>query len=324
MTLKWLRRDLENYNWSQSRAIYGIRSNSRYFWQAKKAQFIKVAEQVYQSRRDSGRSVSHIAGYLFSDLQEYNRAIEILLIAHRQQQLGISQQMVLVDYLHRRNRYAESIGLLEPIVEAQPTVMSYRTRLITAYHHASRPTQRDELIAATEAFFRQRGRWTEPNIASLARTCHGISVFPTAVRLYTELIALRQRTTTRRTGDNTLSGYYQIMARCYASLGDTIKAVDAASAAVVIWGSKASQRKSAISTLVDVIESSKDLAAFTAHLDRQAKQTGQDSPLLRRSVGTVYLKLRNMSWQSNNYWQQLPSSLPTWMHATIWSRPTTT
>jgi tetratricopeptide (TPR) repeat protein len=70
-------------------------------------------------------------------------------------------------------------------------------------------------------------------------------------------------------------------------LGDDEKAVDAAAAAVVSWGSNQSNRKHALDQLKSSITSVKDLGKFIKSLDAKADKTGEDSPLLRKMAGAV-------------------------------------
>lgn len=103
-----------------------------------------------------------------------------------------------------------------------------------------------------------------------------------------EAIAVHQRTQpSRGIGNETLSGYYSIRAGAYSRLGKTREAVDAAAAAVVAWGPRRDGRHGAIGTLDDVLAQARDFDAFIAHLDRQAAETGQDSPLIRQRIGVV-------------------------------------
>ena len=76
------------------------------------------------------------------------------------------------------------------------------------------------------------------------------------------------------------------------ALGNPDKAVDAASAAVVSWGRTHYNRTSALSSLRSVIENIRDLDAFVARRDKVIEETGLDAPVLRKSIGQVYLAKR--------------------------------
>jgi len=178
-----------------------------------------------------------------------------------------------------------------PVSRPEPDSMDYRCRLITAYHHTRRLEQRDTLLAATDEHFRQKGRWTESNIARFAHTNREISLYEPAVKLYGELIPLHQRTAPNQgIGNGTLSSYYRNLADSHSGLGQTRLAVDAAASAVVSWGSRYDNRGSALSTLKRVLAAAKDLDEYVAFLDEQLEETGQTSPLIRKTIGTVYLE----------------------------------
>ncbi len=216
------------------------------------------------------------------------------MIAHQQHLLDASQQIVLCDYLHEQKRYAESIPILEPLVDRHPDVMEYRTRLMTAYKHSSRDEQLQKLLADTDAHFRQAGRWTEANIALLAKSCLDNELFKAAVKYYGEVIPLHQRTAANRgIGQGTLSNYYSNQARAYSGLGQTKEAVDAAAAAIVAWGPSYNQRESTLDSLEYVLKNAKDLDEYVQSLDNKAETEHEDSPIIRERIGMVYAERRD-------------------------------
>jgi tetratricopeptide (TPR) repeat protein len=226
---------------------------------------------------------------MYHGLHRYKRAIEILLIAHGKGLLDDAQQIVLVDHLHARERYAESIPILEPLIERKPDQISYRTRLMVAYYHAKRPEQLRQLLTATDEHFRTAELWNESILAQLAETTLKVQRFSESIAYYEELIALHQRTAPNRgIAGGTLSQYYSLLAQAYSALGKTEQAVDAASAGIVAWGPRHDQRQSAISWLHQVLADAKDLDVYVKLRDQQAEKTGQDSPLIRQQIGTVY------------------------------------
>ena len=139
-----LRRDLRSRE-PRTRWMYDRREGS--YWTEKEADFAKVAEEVLAERKASSASVEFIATYLFFCISREKRAIEILFIAHEQKILAVSGQSQLIDYLHRTQRYAESIPLLLPLVEIYPENLGYRVRLMHAYF---RTEKQAELLALTQ------------------------------------------------------------------------------------------------------------------------------------------------------------------------------
>lgn len=287
LTLAELQRDLETRH-QQDRHMY--HDNHSYFWAEKRNDFSRVAEEVLKRHQGSARSVKYIAEYIYQGLERHDRAIEILLIAHGKGMLDDSTKILLCRWLRNQDRYAETIAILEPMIKENPDTIYYRTLLMEAYHQTLRKQQLQELLTATDAHFRQKGRWTEENIAGLAKGCLNISRYREAVGYYDEVIQLHQRTQPNRgIGNGTLSDYYMDLAQAYSNLEETVKAVDAAAAGVVAWGPRENERQYAISRLENVLYQAPDLDKYVAHLDREAAETGQDSPLIRRQVGKVYL-----------------------------------
>jgi tetratricopeptide (TPR) repeat protein len=223
-------------------------------------------------------------------LDRHNRAIEILMIAYNEERLGESQTSRLVEYLQWQKRFEESIPILLPLVEKSPGNIQYRVWLMHAYF---RTGQREKLLAlldATDEYFHQENRWQENVLAALAQSTLENELHERSVAYYEELIPLHQRTQPNRgIGNGTLSTYYANQARAYAGLGDTAKAVDAASGAIVSWGSHIENRRNAINSLKQVLHNANDLDAYVAKLDQQTAESGMDNPIVRKALGMVYL-----------------------------------
>ncbi|MBC7821246.1 MAG: hypothetical protein IAG10_30535 [Planctomycetaceae bacterium] len=286
LAIRELQRELRT---GESRNSYIFHAHNSYFWRAKADDFAKAAEEVLAERKTSGRRAMSVANYLWSGLDRYPRAIEILLLAHKNGLLDEAAQVHLVTWLHSQNRWAESISLLEPLVHDRPDNIHYRTLLMVAYHHSQRPQQLTELVQQTDAHFHAGGRWTEGNVAQFARGCLSCNLHERAAGYFTEAIALHQRSNPGSgLGDGTLSDLYQHLALSQSALGRTKEAVDAASAAIICWGPRDDHRGSALGNLKQVLANAKDLDEFVKHLDAEAAKTGQDSPILRKAVGQTY------------------------------------
>lgn len=279
-----LRRDLRSRD-SRTRTVYDRRHG--YFWAEKADAFAKVAEEVLAEQKGSGPAAECVAEYLFHGLQREKRAIEVLLAAYEQKLLSESGRWQLADYLHREKRFAESVPVLLALVADRPENVAYRTKLMHAYSRTGKQPELLALLKATDAFFHEKDRWTEGALAALAHSCLENRLFAQSVAYYEELIPRRQRGTARHgSGDGTLSGYYTYAARAYAGLGDTKKAVDRASGAVVTWGPHYEQRKQALAALVEVLVEAPDLAGFVAWLDKEPLQ----SAVVRKAVGKAYTR----------------------------------
>ncbi|MCA9057840.1 MAG: hypothetical protein KDA85_05050 [Planctomycetaceae bacterium] len=285
MTLKGLRTDLINQQGRQN-GLYHI--GNSYFWIAKSEDFLRVTLEVLREREDSPRTIVYVCHYLFDGLHQFDRAIDILFQTRQRGLLDDDGQLKLVDFLHRRERYAESIAVLEPIMERRPDEMGLRVLLLRALYHSKRALQLQELTEATDAHFHKDGRWLEGNIIPFARVCAESQQHERAAGYFEEAISLHQNSQPNRgIGDGALSRYYLELAGVYSAFGDDERAVDAAAAAVVSWGPQADQRQDALNQLKTTVTAIRDLPAFLRTLNARAEKTGQDSPLLRKIVGNV-------------------------------------
>jgi tetratricopeptide (TPR) repeat protein len=233
----------------------------------------------------SGATAVYVADYFFSGLGDHKRAIEILFSANTRKILDEDGQAKLVDFLHRESRHAESIAVLQPLVELRPENIEYRVQLMHSYFRAARKTELLALLKETDAFFHEKNRWSESGLARLAESTRDNQLYEQSVAYFKELIPLHERTQPNRgVGNETLAGYYIGLARAYAGLDKTPEAVEAAGGAIVAWGSRRDQRTQALDTLQSVLLRSPDLDAFVAHFDKQK----EDSAIIRKALGKVY------------------------------------
>jgi predicted Zn-dependent protease len=281
-----LRRDLDTRQ-AHSRVIYT--QQNAYYWKEKEADFAKVAEEVLARRGESGATVQYVAEYLQHGLGAVDRAIQVLLAAHKRQLLEENGQAQLVQYLHEANRHGESIAILQPLVKRRPDNLQYRIWLLIAYYRNARDAEKDAYLKDTDAFFHERGRWTEDAMARLGQATLETQQYTQSVAYFKEVIGLHERTAPRRgVGDGVLSGYYGGLARAYAGLGKTPEAADAAVGAVVSWGRDQRNRRQALAALLQVLRDARDLDGYVTYLDRQSTETGLGNPLVRKTVGRVY------------------------------------
>jgi hypothetical protein len=260
--------------------------NNEYFWSEKANDFAQAAEEVYTKDKNSGRNVMAVARYLHAGLNLPARAIEILLVAHRDGLLEEAGQIQLVQWLHDQKRFAESIPILEPLVEQHPNTMRYRTQLMVAYHRSQRRQQLLDLVKSTDTYFHQGGRWTDVNVAEFGEACGECALEQNAVAYLTEAISIHQRTNGQVVlGDAALSEWYQHLASAHSALHHTEEAVDAASGAIVCWSPRQNERRDALRHLTDIVRKAADLPAYIKYLDEQAEKTGEDSAILRKAIG---------------------------------------
>ncbi|HEY7312595.1 MAG TPA: VIT domain-containing protein [Gemmataceae bacterium] len=288
LVLAELRRDLESH---QQRSRVLSHRHHTYFWSAKEAEFVKVAEEVLAKHPKSGSAASYIAEYFYYGLNRYPRAIEIMLAAHKGKLLDDGGQFQLANYLHWQNRYAESIPVLQPLVARRPDHLPYRISLMSAYFHTGKQGDLLALLKDTDKFFHEKDRWREDVIAALGSSCLSNQLYSQSVAYYNEVIPLHQRTQPRRgIGNGVLSRYYGDLAKAYAGLGKTTEAVEAAGGAVVSWGPAHSNRTEAIRALKQVLWDARDLDGYVTARDIETSTSGLDSALIRKMLGQVYLE----------------------------------
>lgn len=286
LTLAELRRFLRT---GEQRGYYIYYHNHSYYWAEKADDFARVANEIYREQSASGRIASRAAHYLWHGLHQQNRAVEIMLISHQQGILTDQDISQLIDWLQQLNRHGESIALLQDLIRQQPDAIQHRTRLLAAYFHTRQDQQLNDLVQQIEKHFHDGGRWHESNISALAQACQNCNLTNKAILYFQEAISLHKRTHHGQTrGDHTLAHLNQRLAEAYSTTGDTLRAVDAASEAIVVWGLASDERSSALAILERVLRTSKDLDGYVKHLDSQSAQQNADSPLLRKMVGKAY------------------------------------
>jgi Flp pilus assembly protein TadD len=279
-----LRRDLDERA-SRTRVISDQNVDRDRYWKEKAPEFAKVAEEVLAQRSRSNAAVQYIADYFYWGLANPGRAIEVLFTARAQKVLDEAGEVKLVSFLHRENRHAESIPVLEPLVARRPDHLEYRILLMHAYYRTGRKPELLALLQQTDALFHEKERWTEDVLARLAQSTLQNELYQQSVAYAKELIPLHERTAPHRgIGDGALAGYYLGLANAYAGLRKTAEAVDAAGAAVVAWGPNQQQRTHALETLKQVLLRSPDLDAYALQLDKQP----QDSAVIRKALGQAY------------------------------------
>jgi hypothetical protein len=259
------------------------------YWSEKEADLARAADEVWAEEKQSSAACQYIAEYLFSGLDHYSRAIEILLDAHRREVLDEGGQAKLVEYLRSQNRFAETISILEPLVQRRSDNLQYRVWLMNGYFKVGKRDQLGKLLKETHNYFHKDNRWNEQAMAMLGRSCLENEIYQPSVDYLAEAIAVHQRTAPRRgIGDGTLSGYYGDQARAFAGLKKTPEAVDAAAAAVVAWGNNVVNRNQALEALRAVLRAAPDLNVYVVQLDKRVADTHEENPILRKAIGEVY------------------------------------
>jgi tetratricopeptide (TPR) repeat protein len=256
-------------------------------WMHNRAAFVKVAEEVLAENKDSGDAAACIADWLYNMAGSHARAIEILLDARRRQILDRAGQARLATFLMEQGRYADALPVLDGLV-GHADDLPWRVQLMQAYFKTKQPERLAELLQKTDARFRSGGGWQDGAMAALGKCCLDCELLEQAAGYYREAIAHYQRGRKDRVNngsdDKTLTAYYCSLATACLRLGKSAEAIDAAAAAVLSL--PPDQRDPNL--LAEVIGKVPDLDGCVARLDRQARETGLDSPLVRREIGREY------------------------------------
>ena len=282
-----------NLRQNRSRACYS--RTSGYFWEEKADAFAAKASEVFRERKESGRHTDYIGRYFYEHLNLYERGIEIMLEAHERQKLTVDGKSMLALYLTNQERAKEAVPILKEIIAHSPDTLYYRIQLLSAYAATKQSKQWDATLKTTDDHFRQRLSWDHYNMGDIGQACLDAKRFQPAVDYYKEAMSsLRRNPSHPNTDQYSLSGYYQKLADAYVGLENTAKAVDAISAAMIVWRKNRSQLGSLGYSLEHILRQCKDLKAYIKSVDRQAEKTGMDSPMIRKQLGKVLLRKRRL------------------------------
>lgn len=286
--LEEIRRDLTE---RQQRNRVGYTRNHSWFWGEKAGEFFEATVEVLEAHRDSEDHVKYIAAYLYHGLHRHPEAIEALLVSYRKAALGVDGRWQLVEYLHEQARFEESIAILQGLIEEMPGNVDYRPALMRAYHRTGRPEKLLATLQAAHEYFHAEGRWCEQPAAKLAFGCLDTELFEKSTGYYDEAIKFHTKSAPNRgVGDGTLSSYYGNLARAWAGLGNTAKAVDAAAGAIVSWGRDDDNRARAEEALRDILKSASALDGFVEAFEAELARSGLENPIVRKALGDVYLE----------------------------------
>ncbi len=267
-----------------------------YFWAAKREEFFQVAMDVLKEHSKNEESILFITAYIFDGLEKWNAAIDALKEENGAGRLSRTGQWRLVTYLQRRNRYEESLALLEGdsgLVARFPDEVNHHTALMKAYYHTQKPAKRTACYEEAVSWFKKQSAWNEHVIASLAKACLDTTLYEESVSHYDEAISLRRKALDPRGEDSRLYTYYINQADAYARLNKTAEAVDAALGSIVVWTRNQRNRTNAINNLVNILKRTKDLEEFADSFDTECAELKQEKPALRKALGRVFLEKKD-------------------------------
>jgi tetratricopeptide (TPR) repeat protein len=287
VVLRELREDMRT-SVARNRCLYSRHND---FWEAKRDDFAKAALEVLAQNPGSERVAIHVAEYLYRDLERHGEAIDALAALAKEGKLSLAGRRQLCVYLRERERFAESIPILEGLIALRPDEPALRTDLMLAFLKTGDAGRVRKTLEEADRHFRAGERWTEPVIAQLGYGALMASLFAEAEAYYAEAVALHVRAAPNRgVGDGTLCEYYRNLAAARSGLGKTAEAVDAAAGAIVSWGRSIEERNSEISTLEEALRKAKDLDAYASKLAAEVDKTGLENPIVRKALGKVYVE----------------------------------
>ncbi len=282
-----LRRELET-----RRRLNGNMYHQSYgdFWRGKADAFAAITHEVLRANPDDGPLIEYAAQYLWDGLTRRDDAIRVLSAAWKKDLLSEAGGSLLASYLFTEARYADAVPVLRKLLELRPRDHNLLSQLIESLCRTGKKKAYGELLSDTEAGFTKEGIWGWNAQTTFAGACQRCGAWADAVRLFeTGIDGYMGAGRQQPRGDANLSAWYAGLAEAYAGLGDTAKAVDAASGAVVAWGPNQTQRSATLATLTSVLESAKDLNGYIKELERQVEETGLENPTVRKALGKVLM-----------------------------------
>lgn len=273
-----------------------------YYWKKHADSYLKAAEEVWKKNLNSGAHASFIADYISKGLGQRDRAIDILKQAYRQGLLQEQSQLVLVRYLQDDKRYAESISILTKLmdddwVDEKPKPIEYYVRLMRAYFHTEQNDQLQAIWRAADKRFASVVDAREGWVFSLGSICYETKLYRPAVGYIERAIRMRTKGVQKASSsDSTLSSYYVLLSKSYSGLAELQPSLDAANAAVVVWGSNVRNRSGALNQLAKVVSDvgdgmfEQDLDRLVEIVDVQEKESGQYNYLLHKAIGKEFQK----------------------------------
>ncbi|MEW4487161.1 VIT domain-containing protein [Thalassoglobus sp. JC818] len=267
-----------------------------HYWSEKSDDFARMAQQVLRERSESPRTILYISVYLFEGLNQRDAAALTLSAAAERGLLDQAGFRKLVDNLHAVDQYRESIPFLKELRKEFPDDVSLWVQQIRAHARIGEWLETETLLTEAQEHFHRQGRWIEQNMIALANVFTEVGSHKLAAQFYEAAIALHQRSQPDRgIGNGVLSEYYRDLSKVYLRRDEPLKALDAASGAVVSWGRNQNNRDAAIENLRTTIAELSDLDVVVEELDRRADDSGADSPLIRKEIGRVWLQRKQYS-----------------------------
>ncbi len=261
-------------------------------WEEHRKDFVATALKVLKAHPKETAILERVADYLANGLQDETAAIKVLQQGLAADLLTDDGQRRLVTLLMAARRHKEAYKPLARLVKLHPTDVELRGRWVEVVGKVKGQKAAASELAVARKVLEQSVQWSPWTAAALAQYALQGGLAPQADDLFGEAIVLHRRLYPNQSGDGTLAEYYRSQALVRSQLGRTVAAVDAAASAVVAWGNDQYSRGNALTTLRQVIVDARDLGQLVDHVDAEAKASGLENPLLRRTMAQVFLDRR--------------------------------
>ena len=273
--------------------------NNNYEWTEKHANFIQIAVATAETHGESQTTTMRCAKTLWN-LRARSDAITVLASALHRGSLDDSGQWTLANWYKHESRYEEARDLGETLLERRPEQLP-RYMLVAECHGALKNKEAMlRVLESAETYFRGHDDSTK-NKAKLWRAEVAATLGSTAIRYMLDergavwmeeaLRLLRERTGHRGGRSHQMANWYRELAIARARLGDTPRAVKAATAAIASTSARnRGERQAAYDGLVSVFSQSSDLPAYVNVYDKEVEETSIDSALVRQAMADAWMK----------------------------------
>ena len=130
----------------------------------------------------------------------------------------------------------------------------------------------------------------EGTLRRLANKCNDVQLYDAAAKYFSKLVEQRKG----NSNDSLLSRDNIGLSVAHSALGNLEPALDAANAAVVVWGGGSEHRGEALANLTRIVNAIRNgklgngLDGLVEYCDERAAKSGQYNYLLRKAIGNAY------------------------------------
>jgi tetratricopeptide (TPR) repeat protein len=222
-----------------------------------------------------------------------DEAIAVLEDAAKRDRIREDGRWMLVQWEQELKRWAASLPHAEKLTAERPDNLAYRLANLRALHGVGRDADGRAMVDAAQKHFAdllERGRGGRRAQTQLADVCVECQWFDKAIVLYPLALTEERRYNRSGRANAELSRLYGQYSRCLSGAGRHDEAIDAASSAVVIWGSTDSNREGALQALREALAAIPELPAWEEKWESAAAKDGSDAPVLRGMLGDLHLE----------------------------------